>query len=105
MTILQACVSLAAMRRSRLAGILIGTPAAQAGAEVDFWSAALAVQAHPEPGEEQFTGLAPRRDLGEPCRAPEVGDDRREHVNCFLRDSVSSHTRKSPALAGHRQPN
>ncbi len=49
--------SLKAMHRSRLVGLLIDTPAAQAGAEVDFWSAALGVPAHPAPGEEQFTAL------------------------------------------------
>jgi hypothetical protein len=49
--------SLGAMHRSRLAGILIDTPAAQVGAATDFWSAALGVPAHPAPGEEQFTVL------------------------------------------------
>ncbi|HZR53378.1 MAG TPA: VOC family protein [Streptosporangiaceae bacterium] len=46
------------MHRSRLIGILIDTPAAQAGAAVDFWSAALGVSARPAPGEEQFTVLS-----------------------------------------------
>ncbi len=46
------------MHRSRLAGILIDAPAAQAGAAVDFWSAALGVAARPAPGEEQFTTLS-----------------------------------------------
>jgi hypothetical protein len=46
------------MHRSRLAGVLIDTPATQAGVEVDFWSAALGVPAYPAPGEEQFTVLA-----------------------------------------------
>ena len=46
------------MHRSRLIGILIDTPAAQAGAAVDFWSAALGVPAWPAPGEEQFTVLS-----------------------------------------------
>ena len=46
------------MHRSRLVGILIDTPAAQAGAAVDFWSAALGVAARPAPGEEQFTVLS-----------------------------------------------
>ncbi|HEU5158816.1 MAG TPA: VOC family protein [Streptosporangiaceae bacterium] len=45
------------MHRSRLVGILIDTPAAQASAAVDFWSAALGVPARPAPGEEQFTVL------------------------------------------------
>jgi hypothetical protein len=49
--------SLAAMHRCRLVGILIDTPAAQAAAAVDFWSAALGVPARPAPGEEQFTVL------------------------------------------------
>jgi Glyoxalase-like domain len=51
------CYSLAAMHRSRLAGILIDTPAAQVGTEVDFWSAALGAQSYPAPGEEQYTVL------------------------------------------------
>jgi hypothetical protein len=46
------------MHRSRLAGILIDAPAAQAGAAVDFWSAALGGAARPAPGEEQFTVLS-----------------------------------------------
>ena len=46
------------MHRSRLVGILIDTPAAEAGAAADFWSAALGVPARPAPGEEQFTVLA-----------------------------------------------
>ncbi|MER7544891.1 VOC family protein [Actinomadura sp.] len=45
------------MHRSRLVGILIDTPAAQAGAEADFWSAALGAEPYPAPGEEQFTVL------------------------------------------------
>lgn len=39
-------------------GILIDTPAAQADAAADFWSAALGVAARPAPGEEQFTVLS-----------------------------------------------
>ena len=45
------------MHRSRLVGILFDTPAGQAGAATDFWSAALGAQACPAPGEEQFTVL------------------------------------------------
>lgn len=45
------------MHRSRLVGILIDTPAPQADAEVDFWSAALGVSTYVPPGEEQFTAL------------------------------------------------
>lgn len=45
------------MHRSRLFGVLIDTPAAQAGEAVDFWSAALGAPARPAPGEEQFTVL------------------------------------------------
>jgi hypothetical protein len=46
------------MHRSRLVGILIDTPAAQAVATAEFWSAALGAPARPAPGEEQFTVLA-----------------------------------------------
>jgi hypothetical protein len=49
--------SLAAMHRSRLHAILIDTPSAQAGAAVDFWSAALGAAARPGV-HEQFTGLS-----------------------------------------------
>ncbi|GAA1809736.1 VOC family protein [Luedemannella flava] len=45
------------MHRSRLVGILIDTPAAKVGAEVDFWSGALGVPSFPAPGEEQYTVL------------------------------------------------
>lgn len=45
------------MHRSRLVGILIDTPAEQADAAADFWSAALGVPARPARGEEQFTVL------------------------------------------------
>jgi hypothetical protein len=45
------------MHRSRLHAILIDTPAEQAGAAVDFWSAALGVAARPG-AHEQFTGLS-----------------------------------------------
>jgi hypothetical protein len=46
------------MHRSRLVGVLLDTPAAQVGAEVGFWSAALDVPAYPAPGKEQFAVLA-----------------------------------------------
>ncbi|MEO6085062.1 MAG: VOC family protein [Umezawaea sp.] len=45
------------MHRSRLFGIFIDTPAAQAGAAAGFWSAALGATARPVAGEEQFTAL------------------------------------------------
>jgi Glyoxalase-like domain len=45
------------MHRSRLVGILMDTPAGEAGAAADFWSAALGAQRYPAPGEEQFTVL------------------------------------------------
>jgi hypothetical protein len=45
------------MHRSRLVGILIDTPAAQARAAGDFWYAALGAETRPAPGEEQFTVL------------------------------------------------
>lgn len=45
------------MHRSRLVGILFDTPAAQAGAEVAFWSEALGTASYSPPGEEQFTAL------------------------------------------------
>jgi glyoxalase superfamily protein len=45
------------VHRSRLYGIFIDTPAPQAGAAADFWSAVLGAPARPVAGEEQFTAL------------------------------------------------
>jgi Glyoxalase-like domain len=45
------------MHRSRLAGVLIDTPAGQVGTEVDFWSKALGTHTYSPPDEEQFTVL------------------------------------------------
>ncbi|MET9000037.1 VOC family protein [Amycolatopsis sp. NPDC004169] len=45
------------MHRSRLFGIFIDTPAAEAGRAARFWSAALGAPARPVAGEEQFTTL------------------------------------------------
>jgi hypothetical protein len=45
------------MHRSRLFGIFIDTPAAEAGPAATFWSAALGAPARPVAGEEQFTAL------------------------------------------------
>jgi hypothetical protein len=45
------------VHRSRLFGIFIDTPAAEAGTAADFWSAALGVSARSVVGEEQFTAL------------------------------------------------
>jgi hypothetical protein len=45
------------MHRSRLYGLFVDTPTAEAPAAAAFWSAALGVPAVPEPGEEQFTML------------------------------------------------
>jgi hypothetical protein len=45
------------VHRSRLFGIFVDTPAPDAGAAANFWSAALGVPARPVAGEEQFTAL------------------------------------------------
>ncbi|MEU4557701.1 VOC family protein [Actinoplanes sp. NPDC023936] len=45
------------MHRSRLFGIFIDTPLAEAAAAATFWSAALGSAAKPVPGEEEFTAL------------------------------------------------
>jgi hypothetical protein len=45
------------VHRSRLFGIFIDTPAAEAGSAAGFWSAALGVPARSVVGEEQFTAL------------------------------------------------
>ncbi|MDQ7808866.1 VOC family protein [Amycolatopsis sp. A133] len=45
------------MHRSRLFGIFVDTPAAEAGAAAAFWSATLGAPARPVDGEEQFTAL------------------------------------------------
>lgn len=46
------------MHRSRLYGLFIDTPHAEAAEAASFWSAALGVPAVPSPGEEQFITLA-----------------------------------------------
>jgi len=46
------------MHRSRVYGILIDSPLAQAAGAAEFWSAALGAPARPAPGEEQFIVLA-----------------------------------------------
>jgi hypothetical protein len=45
------------VHRSRLYGIFIDAPTAEATASVAFWSAALDAPGEVEPGEEQFTML------------------------------------------------
>ncbi|WP_199191627.1 VOC family protein [Amycolatopsis sp. CA-126428] len=45
------------MHRSRLFGIFVDTPTAEAGPAATFWSAALGARARPVVGEEQFTAL------------------------------------------------
>ena len=40
-----------------MAGILIDTPSAQVGTEVEFWSQALGTATYSPPDEEQFTAL------------------------------------------------
>src|SRR3954463_15108298 len=46
------------MHHSRLFGLFMDTPVAEAPAAVAFWSAALGARAEPVPGEEEFTTLA-----------------------------------------------
>ena len=68
------------MHRSRLYGLFIDTPTAEAAAAASFWSAALGVPAVIEPGEEQFTmlrGALPALDIG----VQAVGDAPRYHVD------------------------
>ena len=48
---------MAGVHRSRLYGLFIDTPTAEAPSAAAFWSAALGTPARPEPGEEQFTML------------------------------------------------
>ncbi|WP_307793112.1 VOC family protein [Amycolatopsis sp. MtRt-6] len=45
------------MHRSRMFGIFVDTPAAEAGRAAAFWAAALGATARPVAGEEQFTAL------------------------------------------------
>jgi hypothetical protein len=49
--------TLAVMHRSRLYGLFIDAPAAQAPAAVAFWAAALGVTAKTNPDEPEFTAL------------------------------------------------
>ena len=46
------------MHRSRVYGVLIDAPVAEADGVAAFWSAALGAPARPVPGEEQFIVLA-----------------------------------------------
>ncbi|MEU4422307.1 VOC family protein [Actinoplanes sp. NPDC024001] len=45
------------MHRSRVFGLFIDTPLAEADAAATFWSAALGAPARPVPGEEEFIQL------------------------------------------------
>ncbi|MBG0567406.1 VOC family protein [Actinoplanes aureus] len=45
------------MHRSRVFGLFIDTPLAEADAAARFWSAALGAPARPVPGEEEFVTL------------------------------------------------
>ncbi|AEV86104.1 hypothetical protein ACWT_5087 [Actinoplanes sp. SE50] len=46
------------MHRSRLFGMLVDTPATEAGAAVSFWTAALGGSARQDPDEPEYTRVA-----------------------------------------------
>ncbi|MEU4221186.1 VOC family protein [Actinoplanes sp. NPDC026623] len=76
------------MHRSRLYGLFIDTPAAEAAAASAFWSAALGTPAAADPDEEQFTMLAaafPGLAVG----VQSVDDAPRYHVDIETDDVVA----------------
>ena len=87
---------LPAVHRSRLYGLFIDTPAAEAPAAATFWSEALGVPARPVPGEEQFTSL-PGILTGLNVAVQAVGDQARYHVDIET-DDVDAETARLLAL-------
>ncbi|WP_410642458.1 VOC family protein [Amycolatopsis sp. lyj-346] len=84
------------MHRSRLFGIFIDTPVAEAGSAAGFWSAALGVPARSVVGEEQFTAL----DGAIPGLIVDiqaVDDEARYHVDIET-DDVSAEVARLTAL-------
>jgi hypothetical protein len=84
------------MHRSRLFGLFIDTPQADAAAAAGFWSAALGVPARPVPGEEQFTSL-PGAFPGLTVAVQSVDDAPRYHVDIET-DDVGAETARLTAL-------
>jgi hypothetical protein len=84
------------MHRSRLSTLLIDVPSDQASDATAFWSAALGVQAHPVPGEEQFTSL-PGAFPGLVTATQAVDDGPRYHVDIET-DDVAAETTRLVAL-------
>ncbi|WP_199199782.1 VOC family protein [Amycolatopsis sp. CA-128772] len=84
------------MHRSRLFGIFIDTPVAEAGSAAGFWSAALGVPARSVAGEEQFTSLdGAVPDLVVDIQA--VDDEPRYHVDIET-DDVAAEVARLTAL-------
>ncbi|MET8150093.1 VOC family protein [Actinoplanes sp. NPDC049668] len=84
------------MHRSRLYGLFVDAPAAEAPAAAAFWSAALGAPAAAVPGEEQFTMLAdafPGLAVG----VQSVDDAPRYHVDIET-DDVVAETRRLTGL-------
>lgn len=80
------------MHRSRIYGIFIDTPEAEAPDVARFWSAALGASARPTPGEEQFTmldGALPKLAVG----VQAVGDGPRYHVDIETDDVEAERAR------------
>ena len=84
------------MHRSRLYGIFIDTPTAEAQAAAGFWSAALGAPAAPVPGEEEFISLHEAfPDLAVDVQA--VGAAPRYHLDIET-DDVAAETARLTAL-------
>lgn len=84
------------MHRSRLYGLFIDTPAAEAAGAATFWSAALGKPAAAAPGEEEFTMLAdafPGLAVG----VQSVDDAPRYHVDIET-DDVAAETERLTRL-------
>lgn len=82
--------------RSRLYGIFVDTPTAEADAAIAFWSAALGVPPRPSAEEPQFTGLPGALD-GLYLAVQAVDDTARFHVDIET-DDVAAETDRLLAL-------
>ncbi|MEV6300466.1 VOC family protein [Actinoplanes sp. NPDC051861] len=80
------------MHRSRLFGLFIDTPSAEAATAATFWSAALGTPARPVPGEEEFIQLQGAV-AGFAVDVQAVGDAPRYHVDIETDDVAAERER------------
>jgi hypothetical protein len=79
------------MHRSRLFGVLIDTPAAEAGAAVDFWTAALGGPTRHSSDEPEYTGIEGVTGLAMVVQS--VDDQPRYHVDIETDDVAAESAR------------